>query len=238
MKARRQAFSEWSALRIAAQRRARENATKVDTRVAYLALLSQCASAKLYWPEFKRKFKKEPAMKDIKLADREREKMYREHITRITKLSEGQLERDLEALLKSVPASETWNRSIRLEELPEGITTDVRYISLKPDARDALVQGYIRKLPRSSDVGGQSDPEDAAARTTDRKREQALHERQRAVEESKRRQQKEQQYGRSRLEEEEQNLNRAMRVGKTGLRGALTDGAVPPEGPGETVDDQ
>jgi len=44
------------------------------------------ATPKLYWPEFKRKFKKEPEMKDPKVVDRDREKYYRDYISRMTHL--------------------------------------------------------------------------------------------------------------------------------------------------------
>lgn len=226
MKARRAVFAEWSAARIAELRVAREKAAKVDPRVPYLALLSQYASPKLYWPEFKRKFKKEGSMKDLKLADREREKLYREHIARITKLSRTELERDLKALLKSVTASKTWNRATRLDDLPESVTTDLRFISLAESVRAELVDDFIKRLPRPEDADGEAEAADAAAHAADQKTKQALDDRQHAVQEAQRRQQKELQYGRSRLREEEESLDRAMQVGKTGLRGALADGGL------------
>lgn len=228
MRARRAVFTTWSAARIANLRALRSAQAKTDPRAAYLALLSQHASPKLYWPEFKRKFKKEAAMRDLKLADRERERLYREHVARVTRMGERELRGDLEALLKEVPVSATWNRDVSAsgdgdggDMLPESVVTNVRYISLKPSVRDAVVREFIRRLPRDVEVEGEGDVRNhATVNAAEQKRMQALRERERAVDEAKRRQQKELQYGRSRLREE-QNLDRAMKVGKTGLKRAL-----------------
>jgi hypothetical protein len=46
----------------------------------YLEFLQRNATPKLYWPEFKRKYKKEPEMRDSKLSDKDREKWYRDYI--------------------------------------------------------------------------------------------------------------------------------------------------------------
>jgi len=110
-----------------------------------------------------------------------------------------------------------------MEVMPAQVLADVRFISLKSAIRDAVVEGVIRRLPRAEDVtdGGDEDAETLQARKERAKRDEALEERRRVVEEDKRRQQKELQYGRSRLRAGEQELDRAMRVGKDGLREAL-----------------
>ncbi len=53
----------------------------LQPRIPYLAFLQTHATPKLYWPEFRRKHKREPEMRDTKLPDREREKWYREYIS-------------------------------------------------------------------------------------------------------------------------------------------------------------
>ena len=223
MAARRRVFADWSATQMQALQAAKQLLVRQDPRIPYLDLLAQSASPKLFWPEFRRKFKKEPALKETKLAEKEKEKLYREHIGRVTKMSETMLKADLEDLLRTVPPSRTWNRGTSVEVLPAQVLADVRFISLKPSIRDAVIEGVIRRLPRPDDItdGGEEDAETTQARKERAKRDEALQERRRIVEEDKRRQQKELQYGRSRLRAGEEELDRAMRVGKDGLREAL-----------------
>ena len=82
MKARREVFDEWSQNRMQQLKKQRENQEKKDPRIAYFAFLAKNATPKLYWPEFKRKYKKEAEMRDTKLSDKDREKAYRDHINR------------------------------------------------------------------------------------------------------------------------------------------------------------
>lgn len=82
MKARKEVWGDWSRQKIQQLRELREREVKKDPRIPYLAFLQKFATPKLYWPEFRRKFKKEPAMRDTKLPDKDKEKLYREHINR------------------------------------------------------------------------------------------------------------------------------------------------------------
>lgn len=82
MKARREVFDKWSRNRIQQLKEQREKQEKKDPRIAYFAFLEKNATPRLYWPEFKRKYKKEPEMRDTKLSDKDREKAYREYINR------------------------------------------------------------------------------------------------------------------------------------------------------------
>jgi len=82
MKTRKEVWGEWSKSRIQEQKVLREGQEKQDPRIPYMALLQEKATPKLYWPEFRRKFMKETSMKDRNLVDKDREKWYREHITR------------------------------------------------------------------------------------------------------------------------------------------------------------
>lgn len=82
MKSRKEAWSEWSCERIQRLKEQREREEKKDPRIQYFSLLQSHASPKLYWPEFRRKYKNEPPLRDSKLSDKEREKSYREYINR------------------------------------------------------------------------------------------------------------------------------------------------------------
>ena len=83
MKARREVWVEWSRDRAQQLREQKEKQEKKDPRIPYLAFLEKNATPKLYWPEFRRKYNKDPEMKHSKLSDKEREKLYRDYINRI-----------------------------------------------------------------------------------------------------------------------------------------------------------
>ena len=86
MRSRKDVWGEWTRTRIQQLKEQREKEEKKDPRLPYMALLEKFATPKLYWPEFRRKYKKEPEMKDGKLVDKEREKLYREYINRTSSL--------------------------------------------------------------------------------------------------------------------------------------------------------
>ncbi|KAI1499916.1 hypothetical protein F5X99DRAFT_263014 [Biscogniauxia marginata] len=229
-KARRDAWEDWSRARIQAlkERRAREE--KRDPKIPYLAFLQQKASPKLYWPEFRRKHKREPAMRDPALSDRDREKWYREHVARL-RLPPDALKRDLAALLRELPPR-ALNRETPLSALPPRLLSDLRYVSLDPAVRDPLIEAYVRTLgpppllpdgQGEEEGGGGEEQTEAArkAREDRRKRERALEERERAVAEEKRRQRRQLEHGRAALREEERELERAMQVRKKGLQSQL-----------------
>ena len=83
MKARKEAWGEWSRERIQRLKEQREQEEKKDPRIPFLAFLQRNATSKLYWLEFRRKYKKEAEMRDAKLTDKEREKWYRDYINRM-----------------------------------------------------------------------------------------------------------------------------------------------------------
>ncbi|KAK7742399.1 hypothetical protein SLS53_004545 [Cytospora paraplurivora] len=228
-KARKEVWEEWSREKIKELKEQRAKQEKKDPRIPYLALLQEKATAKLYWPEFKRKFKREPAMKDASLSDKDREKLYREHINRL-KLPQATLKADLVALLKAIPNSLLNNKTLP-SHLPPRITTDIRYISLDAKTRDPLVEAFIQTLPPPPPEDGEAEEVDEAAQKAlelRRKREKALQDRERAVEEEKRRQEKKLQYSRAMLRDEERELQAALEVSKKGLQSQLTragDGA-------------
>ena len=82
MRARKDVWAEWSRDMVQQLREAREKEEKKDPRISYFALLQARATPKLYWPEFRRKFQKEPELRNSRLSDKDREKWYREYINR------------------------------------------------------------------------------------------------------------------------------------------------------------
>lgn len=98
--------------------------------------------------------------------------------------------------------------------------TDLRYASLRPSVRDPLVETHIASLPPApSDV--EISPEAQNAHTKQReereRREQALADRQKQVMEAKRKQQGALRYSKEMLKDGEEEIERAMKVGKEGL---------------------
>lgn len=228
MKARRDVWGEWSKERIQRLREQREKEEKKDPRIPYLSFLQTNATPKLYWPEFRRKYKKEAEMRDTKLSDKEREKYYRDYINRL-KLPESTLKSGLSTLLKALPL-QILNRSTSLEALPPAILTDMRYVSLRPHARDPLIGAYISTLPpapEQSDISPEEEAEISRQRQERERREKALAERERRVQEEKRRQKSALQHSKGMLREGEEEIERAMKVGKEGLRGYLEGGEAP-----------
>jgi hypothetical protein len=220
MSARKRVFGDWSRDRIHELQERRRKEEKKDPRIAYLRFLHENASPKLYWPEFKRKFKKEPEMKDSKLTDKDREKMYRDHISRL-KLPESTRKTDLEKLLQEMPLS-ILNRDSTLETLPAALLTNLKYISIPVKERDAMVAEHIFTLPAAPKVSNEELSAEEQAeldkkRDERRKREAALAERERQVQEEKRKQRGALRHGREMQEEEAAQLERARRVGKDGL---------------------
>lgn len=82
MKSRKELWGQWSRERIQQLKEQREKEEKKDPRIPFFAFLQKYATPKLYWPEFRRKYKKEAEMRDSKISDKDREKWYREHINR------------------------------------------------------------------------------------------------------------------------------------------------------------
>ncbi|KAI9795913.1 MAG: hypothetical protein M1835_004942 [Candelina submexicana] len=222
MKTRKEVWGEWGREKAQKLKEQREKQEKKDPRIPYLAFLQKNASPKLYWPEFKRKYKKEPEMRDSKLADKDREKLYRDHINRL-KLPHSTLKSDLSALLKSAPLF-TLNRSTIPTDLPATILTDIRYISLDPTTRDPLIEAYISTLPpppSQTELSPEEEEQAALKRQEREKRDRALQEREDRVREEKRRQKGALQYGRGVLKEGEMEIERALRVDKSGLKSQL-----------------
>lgn len=220
-KARREVWEEWSRDKIQQLKEQRAKQEKKDPRIPYLALLHDKATPKLYWPEFKRKYKKEPSMKDSSLPDKDREKLYREHINRL-KLPQATLKTDLANLLKSTPVSQLNNKTLHTH-LPSQVITDIRYISLDAKTRDTLIEAFIQTLPPPPENGPAEGDLEAMQKVSDmrKKREKALRDREKAVEEEKRRQEKNLRHSKALLRDGERELQAAMDIGNRGLHSQL-----------------
>ncbi|KAF2825423.1 hypothetical protein CC86DRAFT_467872 [Ophiobolus disseminans] len=222
MAARKECFNEWAREKMQSLKEEKAKQQKRDPKIPYLALLDRHATPKLYWPEFRRKYKKEPEMKDGKLADKDKENLYRDHIKRLGMRS-SDLKSDLSALLRAQPLV-SLNKSTTIETLPSTVLTDLRYISLPPKTREPMIETYISTLPPAPEGAVLSAEEEAAQakKWAEReRREKALADRERRVQEERRKQERDLAYGKGRLREEEAEIERAMKVGKAGLKGHL-----------------
>ncbi|EXJ72562.1 uncharacterized protein A1O5_03708 [Cladophialophora psammophila CBS 110553] len=151
---RKEAFGAWSKDRIAelqafkASTSAKES--KKDAKVEYLRFLQKHATPKLYWPEFRRKFKKIPEMQDRELQDKDREKLYREFVAKL-RLGDAESRKEFVSLLKSVDRAKfdkgrDRGSSVALDALPDAVLRDVRFHILEPTRRDELLRTFLETL--------------------------------------------------------------------------------------------
>jgi hypothetical protein len=224
MKARRAAWEGWTREKIKELKERRANEEKKDPRIPYIAFLQEKASPKLYWPEFKRKYKREAVMADRNLSDKDREKWYREHISNL-KMPQSTLKADLTALLKSQSLSVLNNHSL-VSDLPPQILADVRYISLNPQTRDPIIEAYIQTLGPPPQDGATIEVDEAAekGREARERREKALREREATLDEKKRMAKRDLSVSKARLRQSERELEAAMQVRKRGLHSQLSGG--------------
>ncbi|KAF7716055.1 Uncharacterized protein PECH_008699 [Penicillium ucsense] len=218
MRTRREIFSRWSKDRIKDVQARKEQQEKEDPRIKYLAFLEEFATPKLYWPEFKRKYRKEADMRNSQLSDKDREKLYRDYVAKL-KLPESTRKTDLSALLKAVPLH-ALNRLSNCEALPSMVVTDVRYIAVPRKIRTPLIEAFISTLPPPPEqqmTAEQQEEHDRKQKKRE-KRERALADREKRVEEDKRRQRGELLRGKHLLREGEAEIAEAMKVRKDGLR--------------------
>ncbi|RPA96672.1 hypothetical protein L873DRAFT_1829322 [Choiromyces venosus 120613-1] len=208
-RARKEVFADWCRERIAELKIGKEKTKKQDPKISFWEFLKGNASSKLYWPEFKRKWKKSSEMKESKVPDKDKEKLYREYISHM-KISEPLRENDLKKLLKSTT---TLTRHTTLETLPESILVDVRYVTAPENVRDKIIQDHLATLPE--------DPEQEKEQKERERREQALRDRERTVRKEQWRLRGEEQRAKDMLREEEAMIERAKVVGKRGLLGHI-----------------
>ncbi|EXJ95444.1 hypothetical protein A1O1_00565 [Capronia coronata CBS 617.96] len=139
---RKEAFVAWSKDRIVELQARKESEKKArDPKVEYLRFLQRHATPKLYWPEFKRKFKKEPELRDVAMPEKDREKLYREFVAKL-KTGEAERRKDLVALLKGVDKA-LLKRGMDLHDLPDSVLRDLRFYTLDEGRRDELVRTFL-----------------------------------------------------------------------------------------------
>ncbi|KAK0888033.1 hypothetical protein LTR02_016679 [Friedmanniomyces endolithicus] len=221
-RSRREVWAIWVRDKAGQLKVERAKNEKQDPRIPYLAFLQEKATPKLYWPEFKRKFKKDAVMSDRKLADKDRERLYREHVNRL-KLPESARKGDLITLLKGVPLRDL-NRGTNIDSLPQQVLSQVPFISLRVSTRDQLIVQHIAALPpapRADDGSDEHRAEQERKRADRRRREEALAERQRKVDQEGRLQEKAERFARRELREGEAELEGAMAVPGKGARGMV-----------------
>ncbi|EEQ32202.1 hypothetical protein McanMca71_005415 [Microsporum canis] len=227
MKSRREVWSNWSRDRIHEHKERKKKEQLANPRIGYFAFLHEHATPKLYWPEFKRKYRKEPDMKDGRMPEKEKEKHYRDHVARL-KLPESTRKSDLSMLLKSIPLS-SLHRSTSVDSLPQQILCDLRYISLPTQIRDELIESYILTLPpapEQPDIQDAEEEEERLKKEQERRmREKALHDREIRVQEEKRKQRRAVIQGKDSLRQEDAEIQRAMRIGREGLKSYIDDAA-------------
>ena len=224
MRSRKEVWSEWTRDTIQRLKEKREREEKRDPKISFFAFLEKNASPKLYWPEFRRKYRKDSEMHNNKITDKDREKWYRDHISRL-RLPEATQKSDLIKLLKSTPLN-ILHKSITIDALPTTLLTDLRYISVRPAIRDPLIEAHISSLPPApTDL--QVSPEEQEAQAKERQlrqqRQEALAQRQRLVQEEKRKQNGALRYSKGMLREGEEEVERAMKTGKEGLLGHMAE---------------
>ena len=222
MRSRKEVWGEWTRDTILRMKEQRAKEEKKDPKVPYFAFLQRNATPKLYWPEFRRKYKNEPEMHNNRLSDKDREKWYRDYINRL-KLPEATLKNDLVKVLKSTPLY-ALNKSSTIHALPTTLVTDLRYISLRPAIRDPLIEAHISTLalaPINLENSTEEREVQAKERQERQRRQEALAERQRQVQEEKRRQNSALRHSKGMLLEGEEEVQRAMRIGKEGLLGHM-----------------
>ncbi|KAJ2901524.1 hypothetical protein MKZ38_001709 [Zalerion maritima] len=238
-KARRESFDNWSRARIQQIKEARKKEEKKDPRLPYLEFLQEKANGKLYWPEFKRKWRKEDVMNETRLGEKEREKLFREYVARL-KLTTERKKKDLVGLLKEQSLGKLNRDTDPVNRLPEKVRTDMRYAALAPDVRGPLVEAYVSSLPlpregaNNAGNGEEEEEEESRKRAKEReRREDAMRQREEAIREKKRREEMRLNRERMLLREGEREIAEAMKVGRGGLVRQLREDAGKEEGEGE-----
>jgi hypothetical protein len=133
------------------------------------------------------------------------------------------LKSDFSTLLKSLSLRDL-NRSTSLEALPPALLTDIRYVSLRPQIRDPLIEAYITiqpPAPEQSDISPEEEAQNSKRKKDRERREQALAARENMVREEKRKQRGALQHSKGMLRDGEIEIERALRVGREGLLGHM-----------------
>lgn len=129
------------------------------------------------------------------------------------KTSESIRENDLKKLLKSTLGM---CRSTPLDDLPESILIDVRYVAAPEKIRDAIIKDHLATLR-----GAPRGEEEEKAKEERERKERALRDREVSVRKEQWRLRGEEQRAKDMLREEEAMTERAKIIGKKGLLGHI-----------------
>lgn len=129
------------------------------------------------------------------------------------KTPESVRENDLKKLLKSTAVM---CRSTSVNNLPNSILTDVRYVTAPEKIRDAIIKDHLATLPEAP-----VDEEEKKAREESEKKGRALRDRETTVRKEQWRLRGEEQRAKDMLKEEEAMIERAKIVSKKGLLGHI-----------------
>lgn len=154
MSTRRATFTAWSRDRVAQRdvtttSSAPSSSPKPNPQITYLNFLSTHATPSLYWPEFKRRYRREALLTDRhSLPEPAREKLYRSYVAKL-KLDDKTRRKELQDLLKSVSREEWMGTSDErgTERIPGRIREDVRFYGVRSEEeRDEIVAAFCSTL--------------------------------------------------------------------------------------------
>ncbi|EMR08227.1 hypothetical protein PNEG_03395 [Pneumocystis murina B123] len=142
MKGRKDLFEEFCKERIAQQKKEIESRPKRDPKISFITLLQIPQTSKMYWHEFRRKFKKEQEYKDFGMNDKEREKLFRAYQEQM-KYDSKKKEQDFYALLKE---TSTVTKNTTLLSLPDEVLCDLRYAVIPSEKLEEYIDKYTKTL--------------------------------------------------------------------------------------------
>ncbi|KTW25745.1 hypothetical protein T552_03358 [Pneumocystis carinii B80] len=142
MKGRKDLFEEFCRERIAQQKKEIELRPKRDPKISFITLLQIPQTSKMYWHEFRRKFKKEQEYKDFGMNDKEREKLFRAYQEQM-KYDSKRKEKDFYALLKE---TSTVTKNTTLLSLPDEVLCDLRYAVIPSEKLEEYIEKYTQSL--------------------------------------------------------------------------------------------
>ena len=139
-------------------------------------------------------------------------------------------ENDLKKLLKSIP---TLSKQNSLDNLPDSVLADVRYVTAPESSRDHIITEYLATLPDAP-----MSEEERKEKEERERREKALKAREWEVLQDKRKNAANEAMAKEYMREEEAAIERAKKVGKRGLLGHLKkEEEEPPAQVQEKADD-
>ncbi|QSL67022.1 hypothetical protein MERGE_001409 [Pneumocystis wakefieldiae] len=142
MKGRKDLFEEFCRERIAQQKKELEFRPKRDPKISFITLLQIPETSKMYWHEFRRRFKKEQEYKDFGTNDKEREKLFRAYQEKM-KCDSRKKERDFYQLLKE---TSTVTKNTTLLSLPDEVLCDLRYAVVPSEKLEEYIDKYTQNL--------------------------------------------------------------------------------------------